>query len=121
MSRGWAARHAYRRAQRKVLWSIFEHVRDTLGKKGRITRAQMFTALAGVLGKARHPPFDYAVVDEAQDFAVAQLRFLAALGGSRPNALFFAGDLDAHVETVSGHVSIATMHLARDWSSAPSW
>lgn len=73
----------------------------------------MFTALAGVLGKARHPPFDYAVVDEAQDFAVAQLRFLAALGGSRPNALFFAGDLDAHVETVSGHVSIATMHLAK--------
>ena len=31
-------------------------------------------------------PFDFAVVDEAQDLSVAHLRFLAALGGDRPNA-----------------------------------
>ena len=30
-------------------------------------------------------------------FSVAQLRFLAALGGNRPNALFFAGDLGQRV------------------------
>src|SRR6185503_7130234 len=37
------------------------------------------------------------VVDEAQDLSVAQLRFLAALGGSRRNALFFAGDLGQRI------------------------
>jgi superfamily I DNA/RNA helicase len=41
--------------------------------------------------------FDYAVVDEAQDISVAHLRFLAALGAKRPNALFFAGDLGQRI------------------------
>ena len=37
------------------------------------------------------------VVDEAQDLSVAQLRFLAALGAGRPDALFFAGDLGQRI------------------------
>jgi superfamily I DNA/RNA helicase len=32
------------------------------------------------------------VIDEAQDLTPASLRFLAALGGERPDGLFFAGD-----------------------------
>ena len=36
-------------------------------------------------------------MDEAQDVSVAQLRFLAALGGGRPNGLFFAGDLGQRI------------------------
>lgn len=41
--------------------------------------------------------FDFAVVDEAQDIGVAPMRFLAALGGSRPDALFFTGDLGQRI------------------------
>ena len=41
--------------------------------------------------------FDFAVVDEAQDVSVAHVRFLAALGDGRPNALFFAGDLGQRI------------------------
>jgi len=37
-------------------------------------------------------PFDHVVADEAQDFDVPQLRFLAALAGERANGLFFTGD-----------------------------
>lgn len=37
------------------------------------------------------------MVDEAQDVSVAQLRFLAALAGGRPNGLFFAGDLGQRI------------------------
>jgi superfamily I DNA/RNA helicase len=37
------------------------------------------------------------VVDEAQDLSVAQLRFLAALGAGRSDALFFAGDLGQRI------------------------
>jgi superfamily I DNA/RNA helicase len=47
--------------------------------------------------KSKNPPFDFAVVDEAQDISVAQLRFLAAFGANRPNALFFAGDLGQRI------------------------
>lgn len=36
-------------------------------------------------------------MDEAQDIRVPQLRFLAALGGERPNSLFFAGDLGQRI------------------------
>src|SRR5579885_3154788 len=43
------------------------------------------------------PQFDFAVVDEAQDLSVPQLRFLAALGAGRPNSLFFAGDLGQRI------------------------
>lgn len=83
--------------QRKVLWDIFEQARAALKKRGKITAAAMFTALAGALAKAANPPYDFAVVDEAQDLGVAQLRFLAAMGGGRANALFFAGDLGQRI------------------------
>jgi mRNA-degrading endonuclease RelE of RelBE toxin-antitoxin system len=79
-------------AQRAVLWSIFDLTRTGLKERGLMTLAAVFTALARKLAGARHPPFDFAVVDEAQDISVSQLRFFAALGGGRANALFFAGD-----------------------------
>jgi superfamily I DNA/RNA helicase len=37
------------------------------------------------------------IVDEAQDVSVAELRFLAAMGGTRPNSLFFTGDLGQRI------------------------
>jgi mRNA-degrading endonuclease RelE of RelBE toxin-antitoxin system len=80
-------------AQRVVLWSLFERVRAGLKERKLITQAQLFTALAAALVTNKNVVFDFAVVDEAQDISVAHLRFFAALGGSRPNALFFAGDL----------------------------
>ena len=49
------------------------------------------------LEASEHPAFDYAVVDEAQDLGVGHLRFLAALGGERPEALFFAGDVGQRI------------------------
>ena len=84
-------------AQRAVLWSIFERVRAGLKERKLITHAGMFTALAAAIAKSKNLPFDFAVVDEAQDISVAHLRFFAALGGDRPNALFFAGDLGQRI------------------------
>jgi superfamily I DNA/RNA helicase len=57
----------------------------------------MFSSLALALSSSKKIVFDYAVVDEAQDLSVSHLRFLAALGGDRPNALFFAGDLGQRI------------------------
>ena len=83
--------------QRAILWSIFERVLAALEERNLLTEAGLFTRLATHVATAKHPAFDYAVVDEAQDIAVSQLRFLAALGGSRPNSLFFAGDLGQRI------------------------
>ncbi|HET6914014.1 MAG TPA: 3'-5' exonuclease [Rhodanobacteraceae bacterium] len=79
-------------SRRAALWAIYEDVRAELKRRGRMTRAAMFGRLATELPTRKHPPFDFAVIDEAQDISVAQLKFLAALGGDRPDVLFFAGD-----------------------------
>ena len=90
----------YRRlseTQRKVVWPVFERVRSGLQERGLLTKAQLFGQLTREVLQQEHPPFDHVVVDEAQDVSVAQLRFLAALAGGRPNGLFFAGDLGQRI------------------------
>jgi mRNA-degrading endonuclease RelE of RelBE toxin-antitoxin system len=82
---------------RVVLWSIFERVRAELKTRQLITHAQLFNTLAVAISKNKNVVFDFVVVDEAQDLSIAHIRFLAALGGGRPNALFFAGDLGQRI------------------------
>lgn len=83
--------------QRTALWAIFERVRAGLKARKLITHAGMFSTLAAAISKNKKVVFDFAVVDEAQDISVAHLRFFASLGGARPNALFFAGDLGQRI------------------------
>jgi len=83
--------------QRTVLWSIFDHVRSELRDRKLVTYSDLYSRLASQLEKNNHPPFEFTVIDEAQDISVSQLRFLAALGTGRPNSLFFAGDLGQRI------------------------
>lgn len=75
-----------------MLWSIFERVLVALNKQGLKTYAGIFEVLSRHYESAVSSPFDYVVIDEAQDISVAQLKFLAVLSKNRPNGLFFAGD-----------------------------
>ena len=84
-------------ARRRVLWSIFAKVRDELERQDLLTTAAMFGRLEDHFNQAPRSPFDYCVIDEAQDVSVAELRFLAALSEDRPNSLFFAGDLGQRI------------------------
>lgn len=88
-------------AQRIALWAVFERAQEALKKKGLITQAEMFSRLAEKAATLPHQPFDYVVVDEAQDVSIAQLKFLAAASTSagqvRLNSLFFAGDLGQRI------------------------
>lgn len=84
-------------AQRELLWSVYARVREGLDSQGLITYSGLFTELSAALAAGKNPPFEFAVVDESQDLSVAHLRFLAALGGERPNGLFFAGDLGQRI------------------------
>jgi superfamily I DNA/RNA helicase/mRNA-degrading endonuclease RelE of RelBE toxin-antitoxin system len=91
--------------QRQALWAVFEVVQSKLNAQGLTTPARLFTELAGKLAQLKNPPFDFVVVDEAQDVSVSQLRMLAALAGVapdgsgvlRPGSLFFAGDLGQRI------------------------
>jgi superfamily I DNA/RNA helicase len=84
-------------ARRAVLWLIYDRVLAGLRERGLVTESSMFQALAEIQSTRPAPAFDAAVIDEAQDIGISQLRFLAALGGGRPNALFFSGDLGQRI------------------------
>jgi superfamily I DNA/RNA helicase len=83
--------------QRKLLWSIFEQVRQELAGRDLMTSATMFARVTEHLTRNSARPYEFAVVDEAQDIGVPQLRFLAALGAPSEDGLFFAGDLGQRI------------------------
>jgi mRNA-degrading endonuclease RelE of RelBE toxin-antitoxin system len=85
-------RSRLRETQRQAIWNVFESVLKTLEDRREMTAAEMFTRLAKHYQEGGAPPFDFAVIDEAQDVGQAELRCLAALGGTRRNSIFFAGD-----------------------------
>ncbi|KAF0247036.1 MAG: UvrD/REP [Planctomycetota bacterium] len=84
-------------SQRVTLWAIYDKLRVRLAAAKLTTFSGMFSRLARALEGGTKPPFEFAVVDEAQDIGVAHLRFFAAMGGDRPNSLFFAGDLGQRI------------------------
>ena len=88
-------------SQRVALWAVFERTQEALKQAGLITHAEMFSRLAEKAATLPHQPFDFVVVDEAQDVSISQLKFLAAVSTSRgqvrPNSLFFAGDLGQRI------------------------
>ncbi len=83
--------------QRQQLWKIFEQAQQRLRDGGMFTTGMILAAITEEVGSSGTPPYDFIVVDEAQDVNVPQLRFLAALAGNRPDALFFAGDLGQRI------------------------
>jgi mRNA-degrading endonuclease RelE of RelBE toxin-antitoxin system len=83
--------------QRAIAWSIFEKLKVALKAKQLITLSEMFSELATFYSTHVSRPFEFLIVDEAQDVSIAQLRFLAAVGKDNPNSLFFAGDLGQRI------------------------
>lgn len=78
--------------RRKVLWNIFSLVLNHLTENNCITNAGMYSILADIVKQRKHPPYEYVIVDEAQDISIPQLRFLASFGTDIPNRLMFCGD-----------------------------
>lgn len=83
--------------QREILWKVFSGTRARLADQGLTTRAILYSRLAEHYRSGSPSPYDFAVIDEAQDVSVPQLRFLSALAGHRPDGLFFAGDLGQRI------------------------
>jgi superfamily I DNA/RNA helicase len=85
------------KVQREALWQVFGLVKRKLRERRLMTRAGLFAAVTGLHAGDASKPFDHIIVDEAQDLAVPELRFLGAIAREGPDALFFAGDLGQRI------------------------
>jgi hypothetical protein len=83
--------------QREALWFVIAECQSGLAERGMTTWASVFRRLTDQYSGGAERPADYAVIDEAQDLGPFEARFLAALSGSRPDGLFFAGDLGQRI------------------------
>lgn len=78
--------------QRELLWQIFQSVHQWLEHRQEVTVPGIFRRLTEHLIHTGEFPYAFAVVDEAQDMGISELRFFAAIGSQRRDSLFFTGD-----------------------------
>ncbi len=82
--------------QRESLWQVFERVLAKLKQDEKLTLSQVYARVTEGIA-SNSSPFEFVVVDEAQDINVPQLRMLAAMAGETPDGLFFSGDLGQRI------------------------
>ncbi len=82
---------------RKLAWQIFEQVKEKLVAEKLVTYPDIYGKLTEHFSSGKRSPFDFIVVDEAQDISIPQLKFLASLAKNQANSLFFAGDLGQRI------------------------
>lgn len=83
--------------QREALWCVFQRAQSILKARNVVTWAEAVARVAAHFRESEAKSFTHAVVDEAQDVSIPQLRLLAALVPDGPDNLFFAGDLGQRI------------------------
>lgn len=84
-------------SQREALWSVFARAQEKLQERNVMTWAEVVAQVAAHYAHRTDKPFSTAVIDEAQDISIPQLRLLATIVPPRPDNLFFAGDLGQRI------------------------
>jgi superfamily I DNA/RNA helicase len=82
--------------QREVLWRVFAQVRAGLAASKMVTWPKVFARLTADLAIGEKP-FDFVVIDEAQDIGIPEAKFFSALAAGARNGLFLAGDLGQRI------------------------
>ena len=83
--------------QREKLWPVFVRARQIIEVQGLLTWPSIFGKVTAYFSQRADKPFTHAVIDEAQDLGVPELRMLAVITPNGPDALFFAGDLGQRI------------------------
>jgi mRNA-degrading endonuclease RelE of RelBE toxin-antitoxin system len=83
--------------QREKLWPVFVRARQLIEAQGLLTWPSIFGKVTEHFSQRDGKPFTHAVIDEAQDLGVPELRMLAAITPGGSDALFFAGDLGQRI------------------------
>ena len=83
--------------QREKLWPVFVRARQIIEAQGLLTWPSIFGKVTEHFLQREGKPFTHAVIDEAQDLGVPDLRMLAAITPGGADALFFAGDLGQRI------------------------
>ena len=81
----------------RQLWPVFARTRQVLEGQGILTWPEIFKRVTDYYSARDNKPFTNAVIDEAQDLGVPELRMLVAIAPDKPDALFFAGDLGQRI------------------------
>ena len=84
-------------SQREALWAVFQRAQARLRDRNAMTWAEVVARVAAHYAPRADKPFSTAVIDEAQDISIPQLRLLAAIVPAGPDTLFFAGDLGQRI------------------------
>ena len=104
--KSWDAYRNFKRLGRKTrlaepkrerLWAIFEKFTERLAADGVQTFASLLDALGAMHAERIRGPYDYIVIDEAQDITPMQLRFAGSVASKGQDNLFFAGDLGQRI------------------------
>lgn len=83
---------AISRTQRKEIWSLVEKYNKSKSQYAFYHKEELYNLLVNFLRAQDTKVYDYALVDELQDFSNVELRVVRALVGEKPNDLFLVGD-----------------------------
>lgn len=76
--------------QRYQVWEVLGGLQHSMAQAGTQTWGQLFDQLAQKLNSGQlNSPYDSVLVDEVQDLTVPELKFLAALSGTRQSLMLF--------------------------------
>ncbi|MDE2201078.1 MAG: ATP-dependent helicase [Rhodospirillales bacterium] len=84
-------------SQREALWGLFQRAQAYLHARNLVTWAETVARVTDHYSGAAAKPFTHAVIDEAQDISIPQLRLLAAIVPAGVDSLFFAGDIGQRI------------------------
>jgi hypothetical protein len=84
-------------SQREALWAIFQRAQVLLQDRNAMTWAEVVARVTDHYAAQATKPYSAAVIDEAQDISIPQLRLLTAIVPTGANNLFFAGDLGQRI------------------------
>ena len=83
--------------QREALWALFQRAQAILHSRNVVTWAETVSRVTDHYKATASKPFTHAVIDEAQDISIPQLRLLASIVPAGNDSLFFAGDIGQRI------------------------